>query len=109
MVVVPVIANASLSVTAPPDVTERFPVVVQAPRATVLPETRVIFLDPRVSPSEVIAPEVRVDAEVPAPSDPAVVACPMVSVPVVVIKSSSVSVNSALVAVPKASAWLVTD
>ena len=74
IVVVPVIANAPLSVTAPDDVTERVPVVVSDPRSTVLPETRAIFFDHKVSPSEVIAADVNVEAEVPAPSEPAVVA-----------------------------------
>ena len=102
IVVAPVIAKAPLSVTAPDDVTERVPVVVNDPKSTVLPETSAIFFDPKVSPSEVIAAVVKVDAEVPDPSEPLVVACPIVRVPVVVIRSSSVSVNNVPEAEPKA-------
>ena len=114
---VPVIARVPTSISSPcappelpmaaPEVNVRVPVVaiavpVSSSSSMVLLETKVRFLAPRVSSSRVIAPDVMVEAPVPAPSDPAVVACPIVSVPVVAILSSSVSDNSVLVAVPKA-------
>ena len=69
---------SGLKITAP-DVRVRVPVVVIAVPVSssslmVLLETKVTFLEPSVSSSSVIAPEVTVDADVPAPSEPLVVA-----------------------------------
>ena len=96
-------------------VSERLPVVVIAAPVSssslmVLLETRETFFAPNVSSSRVMAPEVRVwTAKTEAPFVPAVDACPKVRVPVVVILSSSVSVNIALAAVPKAKVSPFTD
>ena len=48
--------------------------LVSSSSLMVLLEIRATFLEPKVNSSKVIAPEVKVDADVPAPSEPFVVA-----------------------------------
>ena len=92
---------------AAPEVNVRVPVVaIAVPESSsslmVLLENSVTFLAPSVSSSSVMAPDVMVDALVPAPSVPFVIACPMVSVPVVEILSNSTSDKRVPEAAPNA-------